>query len=115
MINDLYITFVYSINIFEFFSFSSAFVYNVQKNYIHPHSISIINELNDTTQVKNMVFIIDGCSFHYAHTWCKSGFSICSKHLVTSKESLTSIYFFVSKKDLVYIMRAQRKMTNHLI
>ena len=22
-------------------------------------------------------FIIDGCSFHYAHTWSKSGISIC--------------------------------------
>ena len=38
-------------------------------------------------------FIIDGCSFNYAHTWSKSGFSICSRHLVTSKESLNSIFF----------------------
>ena len=27
--------------------------------------------------LKPMVFILDGCSFHYAHTWSKSGFSIC--------------------------------------
>ena len=60
-----------------------------------------------------MVFIIDGCSFYHAHTWSKSGFSICSRHLVTSKESLNSIFF--SKKDLVYIIRAQREMSNHLI
>ena len=24
-----------------------------------------------------MVFILDGCSSHYAHTWSKSGISIC--------------------------------------
>ena len=24
-----------------------------------------------------MVFVIDGCSFHYAHTWIKSGISTC--------------------------------------
>ena len=40
-----------------------------------------------------MVFIIDGCSFHYAHTWSKSDISICWRHLVTSKESLNSIFF----------------------
>ena len=37
-----------------------------------------------------MVFIKDGCSFHYAHTWSKSGFSICSRHLVTSKITIGS-------------------------
>ena len=26
---------------------------------------------------ENMVFILDGCSFDYAHTWSKSVFSIC--------------------------------------
>ena len=34
-----------------------------------------------------MVFIIDGCSLHYAHTWSKSGILFCLRHLVTSKES----------------------------
>ena len=24
-----------------------------------------------------MVFILDGCPFHYGHTWSKSGNSIC--------------------------------------
>ena len=41
-----------------------------------------------------VVFIIDGCSFHYAHTWSKSGISICWRHLVTSKVSSNSIFFF---------------------
>ena len=40
-----------------------------------------------------MVFTIDGCSFRYAHTWSKSGISICWRHLVTSKESSNSIFF----------------------
>ena len=37
---------------------------------------------------KNMTvfFILDGCSFHYAHIWSKSGISICWRHFVTSKE-----------------------------
>ena len=42
----------------------------------------------------SMVFILDGCSFHYAHTWSKSGISICWRHLVTSKESTNPIFFF---------------------
>ena len=25
----------------------------------------------------SMVFRLDGCSFDYAHTWSKSGFSFC--------------------------------------
>ena len=29
------------------------------------------------TSVNIMVFILDGCSFHYAHTWSKSDISIC--------------------------------------
>ena len=37
--------------------------------------------------------ILDGCSFDYAHTWSKSGFSICWRHLITSKESSNPIYF----------------------
>ena len=45
-----------------------------------------------------MVVIIDGCSFHHAHIWSKSGFFlICSRHLVTSKESLNSIFFYRKK------------------
>ena len=40
-----------------------------------------------------MVFILDGCSFHYAHTWSKSDNSICWRHLVTSKESSNPIFF----------------------
>ena len=63
--------------------------------------------------IESMVFITDGCSFHYAHTWSKSGISICWRHLVTSKESSNPIFF--SEKDLVYIIRAQREMSNHLI
>ena len=42
---------------------------------------------------RSMVFIIDGCSFHYAHTWSNSGISICWRHLVTSKESSNPIFF----------------------
>ena len=30
-----------------------------------------------TKSKNNMVFILDGCSFHYAHTWSKPGISIC--------------------------------------
>ena len=41
-----------------------------------------------------VVFIIDGCSFHFAHTWSKSGISVCWRHLVTSKESSNPILFF---------------------
>ena len=38
-------------------------------------------------------FIIDGCSLNYAHTWSKSGLSICWRHLVTSKESSNPFFF----------------------
>ena len=34
------------------------------------------NDLRTETE-SGMVFILDGCSFHYAHTWSKSGISIC--------------------------------------
>ena len=47
-----------------------------------------------------MVFIIDGCSLRYAHTWSKSGISICWRHLVTSKESSNSIFFFEKRPCL---------------
>ena len=43
-----------------------------------------------------MVFMLDGCSFHYSNIWSKSGISICWKRLLTSKESSNPIYF--SKK-----------------
>ena len=46
-----------------------------------------------------MVFILDGCSFHYAHIWSKSGISICLGHLDTAKESSNSILFL--KKTLL--------------
>ena len=69
-------------------------------SFLTEYSIEIGHTLMDTQYIKRfvkvmepmqyfifpMVFIIDGCSFHYAHTWSKSGFSICSRHLVTSKE-----------------------------
>ena len=41
-----------------------------------------------------IVLIIDGCSFHDAHTWNKSGISICWRHLVTSIESSNPIFLF---------------------
>ena len=41
---------------------------------------------------RTMVFILDGCSFHYAHTWSKSGISICRRHLIPSKESSNSFF-----------------------
>ena len=36
--------------------------------------------------VLSMGFLLDGVSFHCAHTWSKSGISICCTHLVTSKK-----------------------------
>ena len=46
-----------------------------------------------------MVFIIDGGSFHYAHTWSISGILNCWRPLVTSEESSNPI-FFLRKKTL---------------
>ena len=40
-----------------------------------------------------MVFRLDGCWFHHAHIWSKSGISIFGKHLATSKESSNPIFF----------------------
>ena len=40
-----------------------------------------------------MVFILDGCSFHYAHICGNPGISICRRHFVTSKESSNPIFF----------------------
>ena len=83
-----------------------------KKNYKKLYKIFMKkNSIKKT--IESMVFITDGCSFHCAHTWRKSGFSICSRHLVTTKDSLNSNFFF--EKDLVYIIHAQRKMSNHLI
>ena len=45
-------------------------------------------------------FILDGCSFHYAHIWSKSGISICLRHFVASKESSNLREKIV--KDLFY-------------
>ena len=38
-------------------------------------------------KIETLFFIRDGCSFHYANIWSKSGMSICWRHLVRSKES----------------------------
>ena len=62
--------------------------------------------------VINMVILLDGCSFHYFRIWSKSGISICSRHLVTSKESLNPGFFL--RKDLFYIERAQHVLSYHL-
>ena len=55
---------------------------------------------NQGTMLHVMVFILDGCSFHYAHTWSKTGFSICWRNLVTSKESSNPIFF--SRKNTLF-------------
>ena len=34
-----------------------------------------------------VVFGLDDCSFGFARTWSELGFTICQRHLVTSKES----------------------------
>ena len=55
--------------------------------YIFPHNFDDYGEVENlfkseslgssSFNVLHMVFIIDGYSFHYAHTWSKSGISIC--------------------------------------
>ena len=52
----------------------------------------IIFFLNKQFRLYIMVFRLDGRSFDYAHTWSKSGFSICLRHLVTSKESSNRVF-----------------------
>ena len=47
-----------------------------------------------------MVFILDGCSFHYAHIWSKTGILIRRRHLVTSKEYENP--FFSEKKPILH-------------
>ena len=47
---------------------------------------------SDSVKPCVMVFRLDGCSFDYAHSWSKSGFSICRRHLVTSKESSNRVF-----------------------
>ena len=40
-------------------------------------SAEILNNTNEMESIRHMVLRLDGCSFDYAHTWSKSGFSIC--------------------------------------
>ena len=51
-----------------------------------------------------MVFILDGCSFHFAHIWSKLGISICLRHLVSSKESSNP---FFSRERPILLLCAQ--------
>ena len=67
--------------------------YEASNEEILLHGYLLPENLDNT-----MVFILDGCSFRYAHIWSKSGISICQKHLVPSKESSNPIFFF--GKDL---------------
>ena len=60
-----------------------------------------------------MVFILDGCSFHYAHIRSKSGIFSCWRHLDTSKESSDPI--FSLGKDIFYIIRAHHVLSYNLI
>ena len=46
-----------------------------------------------------MVFTLDGCPFHYAHIWSKSGISICCRQLVTSNSSNP---LFFSQKSILH-------------
>ena len=72
--------------------------------------IQDFHEKNSITKtIESMVFITDGCSFHCAHTWRKSGFSICSRHLVTSKEQLNSIFFLEKRPCLHYTSTTWKK------
>ena len=57
-------------------------------------------------------FILDGCSFHYAHIWSKSGIPICWRHLVTSKEWSNLIFIFGKE---FFIIRALHVLSYHLI
>jgi len=43
-----------------------------------------------------MVFILDGCSFHYAHIWSKHGFRFVEGIWLHRKSS--QIQFFISEK-----------------
>ena len=61
---------------------------------------------------RTMVFILDGCSFDYAHTWSKSGFSIYWRHLVTSKESSNPIFF---GKEPILLHTCTTFLSFHLI
>ena len=55
-----------------------------------------------------MVFILDGCSFHYAHTRVDLLKAFAYIERVVKSD-------FFPEKDLVYIIRAQREISNHLI
>ena len=41
------------------------------------HMCASYLEIPSSISIMIMVFIFDGCSFDYAHTWSKSGISIC--------------------------------------
>ena len=61
-----------------------------------------------------LVPILDGSSEHAAHNiWNKSGISIRSRHLATSKESLNPIFFLT--KGLFYFICAQYVLSYHLV
>ena len=80
----------------------------LQRTAWHPYTIPMrlkISSLNKpqyhyTVRLESvhrttiMVFVLDGYSFDYAHTWSKSGISICWRHLVTSKDSSNPIFFY---------------------
>ena len=71
-------------------------LFHANKWILHTYLLrSIIVLYRETVRKcwRSMVFIIDGCSFHSAHTWSESGISICWRHLVTSKESSSPIFF----------------------
>ena len=72
----------------------------------------LIKKTAGKLSVLAMVFILYGCSFYYMHIWSKSGISFCWRHLVTSKESSNPIFF---GKKLVFTIRAQHEMSNHLV
>ena len=47
----------------------------------------LIVDLDLVLHVQDMVFMLDGCSFYYAHIWSKSGVSICWRHLGFSEKN----------------------------
>ena len=62
---------------------------------------------SDRIRIRNsMVFILDGCSFHYEHTWRKQASRFVEGIWLYRKSR--QIQFF-SEKDLVFIIRAQHE------
>ena len=57
-----------------------------------------------------MIFTLDGCPFHYA---INQSFRFVEGIWLHQKSR--QIRFFFRKKDLVFIIRAQREMGNYLI